>query len=213
MGTRKVRTNNCISCEVIFMQEDGKDIHHAGGMCRACYYKSRYYKFSTVRKNPNLGYCYNCKELWGTISSKGKEVKNHSSQLCAPCYHREYKYTTKICKICNEEILNKTARNVCKRCFVPIKDNIKKEKDKKQLINDKVDKIQFEKLRLLLVRYKFGNNDDIDNYILLDLYMSLICKEVHISKYENIDATAQIIYMLKDLKELYENYKKTKMMI
>jgi hypothetical protein len=69
-------------------------------------------------------------------------------------------------------------------------------------------KEDYERLRKLLNRFKCGVNTQVDPFITIDFFISFITGEGGLSKYEGMDADAQIIYMLKDLKEVYELYKK-----
>ena len=209
MSNRRIKTESCLICNVNFLQADGTDLYHAKDRCSSCYSKLIYERKQLLKspKKINLGYCYKCKAEWGSINNKGREIKIFSGQLCSSCYNLEYKSNrTKICLICNEIILNKTTRNVCKRCFVPVKVKLSKKKEA-ELKKLTYAKEELEKLRLLLVRFNRNMNTYVDYYILVDLYMTLVCNEVHISKYENIDVKAQIVYMLKDLTELYDNHK------
>jgi len=200
--------DSCKVCNLDFTKD--KTLYVASGMCKKCYSSFRYTERFRVRV-PDTGFCKNCNDAWGSINSKGKEVKKSSNNLCRSCYHKVYRKMDKLCVKCNEIILNKTAKDICSRCFIPVAvKRSKKDKLSKMLKNNKYhgNKEDYERLRKLLNRFKCGVNTQVDPFITIDFFISFITGEGGLSKYEGMDADAQIIYMLKDLKEVYELYKK-----
>jgi len=207
---KKDSVDSCKVCNMDFTKD--KTFYVASGMCKKCYDSLRYTKNFRVRV-PDTGFCKRCNVAWGSLNSKGKEVKRASNNLCRNCYHRVYKQTDKLCVKCNELILNKTAKDICSRCFVPVaQKRAKNPKDRlAQMIKNngyQPSKDDYERLRKLLNRFKFGVNTSVDAFITTDFFISLITGEGGLSRYEGMEVDAQIIYMLKDLKEVYELYKK-----
>lgn len=204
--------DNCKVCNMDFTKD--KTLYVAAGMCKKCYSSHRYTQTFRVKPLTDTGFCKRCELEWGSINHKGKEVKKSSNNLCRNCYHKVYRQMNKLCSVCNEIILNKTAKNVCSRCFVPVA--IKRLKNPKAKLDKMIKnnnyqptKNDYESLRKLLNRFKCGVNTQVDPFITIDFFISFITGEGGLSKYEGMDADAQIIYMLKDLKEVYELYKKS----
>ena len=202
--------DNCKVCNLDFTKD--KTFYVAAGMCKKCYSSFRYTERFRVRV-PDTGFCKRCNAAWGSLNSKGKEVKKSSNNLCRNCYHKVYRQTDKLCVKCNEPIVNKTAKDICSRCFIPVaQKRSKNPKDKlvKILKNNQYQptKEDYERLRKLLNRFKCGLNTQVDPFIAIDFFISFITGEGGLSKYEGMEADSQIVYMLKDLKEVYELYKK-----
>jgi len=208
---RRTLHSNCEKCSLDFTQEENSDKYIAKGMCKNCYWKTHYEENYKVKK-VDLGFCSSCNVKWGDINKKGHVVKKVGT-LCQNCYSIIYRKKDKICVVCLTPILNKTTRDVCKRCFVPVGDKRKKEKvtriSKVIKNNDyKPTSEDYETLKRLLVRYKLGICSPVDPYIVLDFYITLVIGEGKLSPYEAMESEDQITYMLKDLKEVYDLYKK-----
>jgi hypothetical protein len=209
----KIRTrdliDNCKDCNMDFTQD--RSLHICIGLCKKCYQNFNYTKRFGL-KSINTGACINCNAAWGDLNKKGKIVKRQANNLCRQCYHKIYKQTGKLCVNCKEPILNKTTKDICSRCFIPVTEKRIKNADGKLVrvkkVKYQISKDEYENLRKLLNRFKFGVNTLVDTFKVIDFFIILVAGEGGLSKYESMDADAQIIYMLKDLKEVYELYKK-----
>lgn len=208
---------HCLRCKKEFTDEFKE---RSKGNCHRCYSYNHYVKRRDCANN-NIKYdedgkriitenCLSCGGLFGGTNKRGKPIKKASSQYCRTCYARIYrKVGGKKCDKCGDEILDRTTKSLCKRCYVPIRDMLSSKEKKDKLKNARLDKHILEAIRLIIVRYKFGGYDPVDHFRLVDLYLSVMGEEnlLNGKGYDNMEMEGQIIYMLKDLKQIYDKNK------
>lgn len=165
--------------------------------------------------------CMCCGVEFGTMDEKGKIIKYHAKGFCRRCYNNIYEKKTyqkkeKVkathCVVCGKEFddnLKLCSKAMCRACYyIYNKSAIKKPKvikPPKQLKTDKqsLDRETKETIRRLLNKFKYGIYDEVDIYILLDLYIYLSKKE----QFVDIKIEKEIIAMLKFLKKIYDDDK------
>jgi len=209
---------HCLRCNKEFTDEFKE---RAKGNCKTCYSYTNYIKRRNYANN-NIKYdengkrivtdkCLSCNGLFDSLNKKGKPIKRASSQYCRTCYAKVYRNTSgKKCEKCGDEILERTAKSICKRCYTPIRDMLSSKERKSKLKSNNVDKHLLEEIRLTMVRYKFGFYNLADHFRLADLYINVIGENnlLNGKAYDNMEMENQIIYMLKDLKQIYDKNNK-----
>jgi hypothetical protein len=189
----------CVKCEQVF----NKDLPYtAKHMCNPCY-QSNYVKKKMGRPKSKLTHCKTCELEFGTLNPKGKAVKKGARGYCKSCFHKENRPST-ICSDCNEEI-KATTTKLCQLC--KIKRGIIKgsrayiQKPTKPVY---VEYEEFELIRRLLVRYKLGMNNMVDDFRVVDVYLTI--KEAP-AFLDTLNERYQVTEMLKTLKETFDYFK------
>lgn len=204
MSNFRARTENCLKCDTSFQETR----YHALNLCRRCYNTER-----KTPKEPKKDYCSKCMCLFGSISSKKKELKEGPMGLCKPCYAKHYAATSSTdCKRCGKD-MGKKVKGVCPLCRIDLEQM--KSPSKRNLpsigkIN--IDRETKEMMRRVFNRYKFGTNTLIDPFVVTNLYLTVFSSEstkgMTASKTEfnldQFDQASQVLAMLKLLKSAYD---------
>lgn len=185
----------CVSCNKTF----GKNLpYNAKDMCNPCYQMS--YVRAKGRPKNKATHCKVCELEFGTMGPKNKAIKKGARGYCKSCFHKENRPTT-ICSECNEQMLKPTTTQLCYLCRA--KKGIGR-KSRPQPAPPKpvyVEYENFELIRRLLVRYKLGMNNMVDDFRVVDVYLDI--KEAP-AFLDTLNERHQIVEMLKTLKETFD---------
>lgn len=190
----------CIDCEYVF---DDFRKYHSRDRCNPCYQRlyvkgiSAKYKRKEVETN-----CKLCNVEYGTINAKGRHVMKGSHGLCKSCYAKERK-PKKECDKCGNMMISGSNTGLCVVCR-----ELKRSESGKKNYNKKkikplphLDLETYEAIRRLLIRFKFGTNNMVDNFRVLDFYMELFDNPIFLDTLAEED---QIVEMLRYLKKVYD---------
>ena len=188
----KVRSLFCVDC----LKEFGTDASYcAQDKCSPCYQKS-YNKKKIGRPKSKETKCINCELEFGTLDERNKPVRKGSKKMCKRCYTKQNK-PTKICKECGNEMLNLSVLSLCGVC--KLKRPVKRTRKSAEI--PRIEYENFELIRRLLVRYKLGMNNQIDDFRVVDVYLDI--KEAP-AFLDTLSERSQIVEMLKTLKETFD---------
>lgn len=202
MPVKEDKSEFCIDCLYVF---DKHKKYHAQSRCNACYQK--YYISKNMekiygvlgrpkQKNPN---CIKCNANFDTLNSKGKPILRGSKGMCKKCYAQSFK-PSKICKECGNEMMTGSNTGLCAIC--KLNNSTKKTKRKKEKQIPIIEKEQFELIRRLLVRYKLGMNNIVDNFRVIDVYMEVNDNPILL---DTLSESAQLVEMLRNLKAIFDH--------
>lgn len=181
----------CLGCD----REFGDELrYHSRDRCNACYQK-----FYAINKGVVKSYvktikstsCKECNKEYGSLNEKGRKVTKASNGYCKTCYYRKRKGNSKTCIKCGNIMRLSSINNLCKPC------KANKRKKSKQI----VDRDTLELIRILMVRYKFGNNTLVDNLRVVDVYMDLNDNAIQL---DTLTEESQVVEMLRNLKSIYD---------
>jgi hypothetical protein len=194
----KEKSSFCIDCEYVF---DEIKKYHSRDRCNPCYQKLYIKgKLGIIRKEIETN-CSLCGNEYGGLNSKGRAVMKGSHGLCKTCYCRSRKpkkecincgnmmisgSNTGLCIVCKELKRSETAKRGWKRKVKPL---------------PYVDPETYETIRRVLVRFKFGNNNLVDNFRVVDAYVDLCENPVFL---DTLTEEAQVVEMLRYLKKVYD---------
>ena len=196
----KEKSPFCIDCEYVF---DKNRPYHSRNRCNPCYQRvylrgemSFLYKAKEVETNCSL-----CGAEYGTINHKGRAISKGSHGLCKPCYAKERK-PKKECIECGNMMLVGSNTGLCAVC----KENKRISKNRRGYVRKikplpHLDPETYEAVRRLLVRFKFGNNNLVDNFRVADIYTDLFDNPVFLDTLAEED---QVVEMLRYLKKVYD---------
>jgi hypothetical protein len=146
-------------------------------------------------------HCKVCAAEYNSINAKGKPVIRGAKGLCKSCYTKSIK-PKKECIQCGNQMLSGTNSGLCIVCR-----QLKRETEGKRSWKKKVkplpciDVETYESIRRLLVRFKFGNNDIVDNFRVIDAYVDVCENPVFL---DTLAEEAQVVEMLRYLKKVYD---------
>ena len=190
----------CIDCEYVF---DKHKPYHSRDRCNPCYQRiylkgkmTFLYKTEKVETNCSL-----CNAEYGTINHKGRAISKGSHGLCKPCYGRSRK-SKKECTVCGNMMLVGSNTGLCAVC----KENRRIAKNRRGYVKrikplPHLDPETYEAVRILLVRFKFGNNSLVDNFRVANIYMDINDDPVLL---DTLNEETQVIEMLRNLKKVYD---------
>ena len=193
----------CISCNGVF---NNVLKYHSKNRCNPCY--QRDYNLNKdmggmtggpiklVEKN-----CKICKVQYGTINDKGRAVMKGSYGLCKSCYTKGRK-VKKECTKCGNIMLVGSNSGLCALCK-------ELEREEKGGIAWKrrvkpipiVDNETYESIRKVLVKFKYSTNNLVDNFIVIDIYMSVNDDSILL---DTLNEETQLVEMLKNLKKVFD---------
>jgi hypothetical protein len=195
----KEKNTSCDDCGYVF---DNNRKYHSRGRCNPCYQKLYNKGKLPVKATKVLETnCSRCLSEYGSITDAGKVISRGPKSLCKSCYSKEKK-PKKECSKCGNMMLAGSNTGLCIICR---EDN--KNTDGKRRYNRKVKEIPFldnetyEGIRRILVRFKFGTNNLVDNFRVADLYLDV---NEEATLLDTLTEEAQVIEMLKNLKKVYE---------
>jgi hypothetical protein len=140
--------------------------------------------------------CSVCNTEYGTINHKGRAVVKGPKSMCRPCYSK-IKKPKKICSNCGNIMLSGSNTGLCVVC----RDVKRRPYTRKIKELPYVDEETYEAVRRLLVRFKFGNNNIVDNFRVVDVYVELCENPIFL---DTLTEEAQIVEMLRYLKKVYD---------
>ena len=199
----KKRSLFCVEC----LGEFGFNLQYwAQDKCNRCY--QRLYlagKITLVdskrKKQLKPTHCSDCLLEFGSLNLRGRLVRRGQAGNCKSCFHKKNKPTL-ICENCNVQLLKRTTTKLCHLCKIQrgIDNGSKAYKNK---INKpiEVQNQNFELIRRLMIRYKLGMNNQIDDFRVTHVYLEI--KEAP-AFLDTLSERTQIIEMLKTLKETFD---------
>lgn len=189
---RNKQFKSCKSCERKF----GKNLKHSSrGYCHSCY--------ETIR-GIKEGTCKNCNVVFG----KGRS-RFMSRGFCVRCYESWYRnQSVTNCKKCGEELDKPSVKGLCYICKDEKKMIAEQKMIEKGIISKKksnsITKEDFEKIRRLLVKFKWGYYNLVDTYRVAEVYERLFGGGYGM---DTKPVEVQLVIMIRRLKDAYERSK------
>ena len=188
------KSSFCIDCLYVF---DSLKKYHSRDRCNPCYQKL-YLKGRMPIKEAQT-HCKLCNMEFGSINARGRGVNKGPRGLCKTCYCRSVK-PKKQCEQCGNEMLAGSNTGLCIVCR-QLKTASKRPWKRKEKALPLLDAESYEVIRRLLVRFKFGFNDIVDNFRVIDAYLDVCENPVFL---DTLAESAQVVEMLRHLKKVYD---------
>jgi hypothetical protein len=144
-------------------------------------------------------HCKLCNMEFGSINARGRGVNKGPRGLCKTCYCRSVK-PKKQCEQCGNEMLAGSNTGLCIVCR-QLKTASKRPWKRREKALPLLDVESYESVRRLLVRFKFGFNDIVDNFRVIDAYLDVCENPVFL---DTLAEGAQVVEMLRHLKKVYD---------
>ena len=199
----KERSLHCIECLGNF----GYNLQYwAQDKCNRCY--QRLYlagKITLVdskrKKQLKPTHCIECKLEFQSLNSRGRLVRRGQAEHCKSCFHKKNK-PVMICENCNAQLLKKTTTKLCHLCKIQRGiDNGSRVYTNKINKPTEIERKDFELIRRLIIRYKLGMNNQIDDFRVVNIYLDIREAPAFL---DTLTERTQIIEMLKTLKETFD---------
>lgn len=158
-------------------------------------------------KLKNRTTCINCSVVFNNSSYNSKKG---SRGMCKPCYMRWlWDNGYKECKSCGGYLRSPQAIPYCRLCKKQMRDGLIERPNMKGISNRKKKETPINHLssweimdvKMLLLRFKIGSNNEIDYFRVIHYYTKIWDTDIKLDVYE---PNIQVSYMLKRLKHYYE---------